>query len=122
MPQAIFVVLICAITIIAILDYEEVVAYFHILVDWVKMRPELAQISIVAVYSLLIILTLPVIYLTIGLGFALSKVYVDFPEKSFLVGFPFIWIGMVLGAVISFVFGRYLFGRLIKQRCYQRHH
>lgn len=41
-PQVLFVVLICAITVIAIVDYEQVVESFEIFVDWVKERPELA--------------------------------------------------------------------------------
>ncbi len=74
----------------------------------------MACLAITGIYAGLIVLTLPVIYLTIALGFALSKAYVDTPELSFVFGFPFIWLGMLLGAIISFLISRYLFGKMIK--------
>ena len=56
-------------------DYKHVLQIFTDFIEWVKINPFGSTLAIMGIYSGLIIFTLPILYLTIALGYAYSKAF-----------------------------------------------
>jgi hypothetical protein len=48
---------------------------FYKFIDWVKENPLSSSLVIIGIYSCLVVLTMPILYLSIALGFAFSKAF-----------------------------------------------
>ena len=75
LPQIIFIVLIAAVVIYAAYDYDTVFELFENLVLWVQENPLISSLAIILIYVFLVVFTFPIMYLTVGLGYAYSKAY-----------------------------------------------
>jgi hypothetical protein len=67
-----------------------------------------------------VVLTLPIMYLSVALGFAYTKAFKNKLEGYFC-GFFFISVGVISGAIIVLFLSRYLFNKTIRKR-YLNHH
>lgn len=70
---------------------------------------------IVLIYIFLVVFTLPILYLTVALGFAYTKAF-DSKLKGYAFGFVFITSGIMAGAVIAMLLARYVFGKTLKRK------
>jgi uncharacterized membrane protein YdjX (TVP38/TMEM64 family) len=102
-------------------DYEKVLEIFYMFIEWVKVNPLSSSMAIVGIYSLLVVFTLPILYLSIALGFAFSKAFPSAIEGYFF-GLFFITIGITLGGILAFLLSRYFFSKMIKRTCLKNHH
>lgn len=67
--------------IVGLLDFRHLIECFTYLVKWVKSEPTTAAFAIILVYSLLVVLTLPVAFVTVPLGLAFNKAFDNYLGK-----------------------------------------
>mmetsp|Transcript_44925 Transcript_44925/g.43495 ORF Transcript_44925/g.43495 Transcript_44925/m.43495 type:complete len:179 (-) Transcript_44925:211-747(-) len=110
---------IIAIVIYAVFDYKQILDIFDMFIEWVNRQPYLSSLAIIAVYICLVVLTMPIMYLSIALGYAYSKAFGGNFE-GYIWGFLIISIGIITGGIIAFLLSRYLFSNIIKKRVLTR--
>mmetsp|Transcript_47510 Transcript_47510/g.34785 ORF Transcript_47510/g.34785 Transcript_47510/m.34785 type:complete len:247 (-) Transcript_47510:33-773(-) len=110
---------IAGIVIYALYDYKQILELFDRFITWVRERPYVSSIAIIAVYIGLVVLTMPIMYLSIALGYAYTKAFNrDFGGYCF--GFSVITFGLLSGSSIAFTLSRHFFHDLIKRRLLRR--
>lgn len=120
LPQIIFVATIIALAVILIYDYKSVYAYTTRFIDWVRAFPFESAITIILIYIVLVIIAMPIMYLSIALGFAYTRAF-DHAITGYFFGLFFISIGIILGGIVALLLSRYLFSKIIKRTCLSRH-
>ena len=74
-----------------------------------------AAFIIILVYILLVVFILPIAFLHVIVAFAYCKVFHDI-VKGFAVATTVIFVGVMLGALIAFLIGRYLLYEYVKKK------
>ena len=70
LPQIIVILTVLAFAIAAIYDWKAIMHAFKMLIVWVKEEPFKAGAVLILVYTGLIILSMPIVFLSIPLGYA----------------------------------------------------
>jgi len=74
-PKAVFVVLALGLVILAIYDWRVILHMFKMLIEWVREEPYKAAVSLMLVYALLIVTSMPIVFLTVPLGYAFHQAF-----------------------------------------------
>ena len=87
--------------------------------------------NVLAIYTFSIVFLLPTVYLTIGVGWAFSRIYSDLVCKkelshsiyieSLLISCLASTICMTFGAILAFLLSRYIFRGFIRKRLIKLH-
>ena len=97
---------------LCIFDLKLVEQYFNKFILWVRAHPFLAIGAIDVLYSLTLVMTLPITLNHIMLGFTYSQVFQS-KVKGFFFTIPISMSGVLLGSLISFSLSRYLFKQMV---------
>lgn len=93
-------------------------AKFDVFLGWVELHPIQGPFVICAGTIITVVFMLPYTLFAVGAGYALSRAF-DRQVVTLLVGTASVFAGALLGALIAFLCGRYIF-RLQVQRVAQR--
>ena len=97
---------------LCIFDLRLVESYFNKFIHWVREHPYQAIGAINVLYTLTLMMTLPVTLNHIMLGFTYSQVFKS-KLHGFLFTIPVSMSGILTGSLISFSLSRYLFRKMI---------
>ena len=100
---------------LCIFDYKLVMNLFKQFTDWIKFHPWLSIGYSIGILALSVVLTLPVSYSIIMLGYTYAQVF-DSKLYGFLFSVPIIYTGCLTGAFFAFLISRYLFQDFIKDQ------
>lgn len=92
---------------LCLFDFKLVKSYFDKYIDWIKKYPQQGICLSVLLLTVSIVLTMPISYTIIMIGFTYAQVY-NSQTLGFLVAVPIIYTGSMLGAMCAFLVSRYL--------------
>ena len=96
-------------------DFSEVKILFHSFIDWVRQNPYKAIFAIHILYMGCLVLTLPITFNHIMLGFTYSQVFKS-QVYGMLFTLPVVMSAVMFGSVISFLLSRYLFQNIVRRQ------
>lgn len=96
------------------IDYHAALKVLQDICDYVKEHPYEAIGILIAVYIVMILFLLPITVLHLMVAFAYCKVYNDF-WLGFLMATWIIFVASMLGAVIAYYLGKWLFADYIRR-------
>lgn len=97
---------------LCIFDLKLVQMYFNKFIIWVREHPFLAIGAIDILYSICLVMTMPITLNHIMLGFTYSQVFKS-KIKGFLFTIPISMSGVLVGSLLSFSLSRYLFKQMV---------
>lgn len=100
---------------LCLFDYRLMKRYFDAYTVWIKANPQLGICYSILLLSLSIVLTVPISYSIVMIGYTYAQVY-DSQFWGFVVAVPIIYLGSLLGALTAFVISRYLLKDFIKDQ------
>ena len=75
LPKVVFGIIAVAVIGVAIYDWKVILQLFKALILWVKEDPFKAAIVLMLVYALLIVTSMPIVFLTVPLGYAFHMAF-----------------------------------------------
>jgi hypothetical protein len=74
-PKAVFAAMALGLVIVAIYDWRVILQLFKMLIEWVREEPYKAAVTLMLVYALLIVTSMPIVFLTVPLGYAFHQAF-----------------------------------------------
>lgn len=74
-PKAVFGALVLGLVVVAIYDWRVILQLFKMLIEWVREEPYKAAVTLILVYALLIVTSMPIVFLTVPLGYAFHQAF-----------------------------------------------
>ena len=74
-PKLVFGALALGLVIVAIYDWRVILQLFKMLIEWVREEPYKAAAVLMLVYALLIVTSMPIVFLTVPLGYAFHQAF-----------------------------------------------
>ena len=74
-PKVIFAILAIVLATVAIYDWKTILHLFQQLIFWVKDEPFKAATVLILTYALLIVTSMPIVFLTVPLGYAFHQAF-----------------------------------------------
>lgn len=93
-------------------------SYFNKFILWVRAHPYQAIGAINLLYTVTLVMTLPITLNHIMLGFTYSQVFHS-KMRGFMFTIPVSMTGVLMGSLISFSLSRYLFRQMVTQQIEQ---
>lgn len=104
----------------AAIDFDRVIELFTRFVDWVRLQPFESSLAIVGIFICLVLLTMPVLYLSVALGFAFSSAF-NTKLEGYFYGLFIVSFGIILAGVITMLVSRHLLSKVIRKRFLVHH-
>ena len=101
-------------------DIDQITILFEQFISFLRHELLISSVLIFLLYIFSVILAFPIMYISVGLGYAFSQVFSS-KIAAYSYGLSLITVSIIAGGVGAFLVSRYWLSRTIKRRCLSKH-